>query len=178
MRGLVIGAFLIIAYIFKMNTILWIVSRLAGALITAIVVIFQPELRKVVEQLGQKKIMASILPFDAGKEVKERFTDKTVNELIKACYDMAEVKTGALIVIEQEIRLDEYIRTGINVDAILTSQLLINIFEHNTPLHDGAVIVREKTALWQLPVICRFLIIWNSANSLEQDTVPVWVSVR
>ena len=139
---LVIGAFLIIAYIFKMNTILWIVSRLAGALITAIVVIFQPELRKVIEQLGQKKIMASIIPFDAGKEVKERFTDKTVNELIKACYDMAEVKTGALIVIEQEIRLDEYVRTGINVDAILTSQLLINIFEHNTPLHDGAVIVR------------------------------------
>ena len=141
---LVIGAFLVLAYIFKMNTILWIVSKLAGALITAIVVIFQPELRKVIEQLGQKKIMASIIPFDTGKEVKERFTDKTVNELIKACYDMAEVKTGALIVIEQEIRLDEYIRTGINVDAILTSQLLINIFEHNTPLHDGAVIVREN----------------------------------
>ena len=141
---LVIGAFLVLAYIFKMNTILWIVSKLAGALITAIVVIFQPELRKVIEQLRQKKIMASIIPFDTGKEVKERFTDKTVNELIKACYDMAEVKTGALIVIEQEIRLDEYIRTGINVDAILTSQLLINIFEHNTPLHDGAVIVREN----------------------------------
>ena len=140
---LVIGAFLIIAYIFKMNTILWIVSKLASALITAIVVIFQPELRKVVEQLGQKKIMASIFPFDSGKEVKERFTDKTVNELIKACFDMAEVKTGALIVIEQEIRLDEYVRTGINVDALLTSQLLINIFEHNTPLHDGAVIIRD-----------------------------------
>ena len=141
---LIIAAFLVIAYVFKMNTILWIVSKLAGALITAIVVIFQPELRKVVEQLGQKKIMASIIPFDSGKEVKEKFTDKTVNELIKACFDMAEVKTGALIVIEQEIRLDEYIRTGINVDAILTSQLLINIFEHNTPLHDGAVIVREN----------------------------------
>ena len=140
----VLLALLILAYVFHMNTILWIVSRLAGALITAIVVIFQPELRKVIEQLGQKKIMASIIPFDAGKEVKERFTDKTVNELIKACYDMAEVKTGALIVIEQEIRLDEYVRTGINVDAILTSQLLINIFEHNTPLHDGAVIVREN----------------------------------
>lgn len=141
---LVIGAFLVIAYIFKMNTILWIVSRLAGALITAIVVIFQPELRKVVEQLGQKKIMASIIPFDSGREVKERFADKTVNELIKACFDMGEVKTGALIVIEQEIRLDEYIRTGINVDAILTSQLLINIFEHNTPLHDGAVIIHNN----------------------------------
>ena len=140
---LVIGAFLIIAYIFKMNTILWIVSKLASALITAIVVIFQPELRKVVEQLGQKKNHGiHFFLFDSGKEVKERFTDKTVNELIKACFDMAEVKTGALIVIEQEIRLDEYVRTGINVDALLTSQLLINIFEHNTPLHDGAVIVR------------------------------------
>ena len=141
---LIVLLFILFAYVLKMNTILWIVSKLAGALITAIVVIFQPELRKVIEQLGQKKIMASIIPFDTGKEVKERFTDKTVNELIKACYDMAEVKTGALIVIEQEIRLDEYIRTGINVDAILTSQLLINIFEHNTPLHDGAVIVREN----------------------------------
>ena len=139
---LIIGAFLLIAYIFKMNTILWIVSNLAGALITAVVVIFQPELRKIVEQLGQKRIMSAIIPFDTGKEVKERFTDKTVNELIRACFDMGEVKTGALIVIEQEIRLDEYIRTGINLDAILTSQLLINIFEHNTPLHDGAVIVR------------------------------------
>ena len=139
---LIIGAFLLIAYIFKMNTILWIVSKLAGALITAIVVIFQPELRKVVEQLGQKKIMSAILPFDPGKEIQERFTDRTVNELIRACYDMGEAKTGALIVIEQEIRLDEYIRTGITVDAILSSQLLINIFEHNTPLHDGAVIMR------------------------------------
>lgn len=139
---LIIGAFLLIAYIFKMNTILWIVSNLAGALITAIVVIFQPELRKVVEQLGQKKIMSAIIPFDPGKEIQERFTDRTVNELIRACYDMGEAKTGALIVIEQEIRLDEYIRTGITVDAILSSQLLINIFEHNTPLHDGAVIVR------------------------------------
>nr|WP_297884200.1 diadenylate cyclase CdaA [uncultured Blautia sp.] len=140
---LIIGAFLIIAYIFKMNTILWIVSKMAGAMLTAVIVIFQPELRKVVEQLGQKKIISTILPFDmGGKEVKERFTDKTINELIKACFDMGEVKTGALIVIEQKNRLDEYIRTGINIDAVLSSQLLINIFEHNTPLHDGAVVMR------------------------------------
>ena len=86
--------------------------------------------------------MASIFPLDAGKEVQERFTDKTINELVKACFDMGEVRTGALIVIEQNIRLSEYERTGINVDAVLTSQLLINIFEHNTPLHDGAVLVR------------------------------------
>ena len=139
---LVIGAFLIIAYIFKMNTILWIIKNLSTILLTSVVVIFQPELRKMLEQLGQKKIVASIFPLDSGKEVQERFTDKTINELVKACFDMGEVRTGALIVIEQNIRLSEYERTGINVDAVLTSQLLINIFEHNTPLHDGAVLVR------------------------------------
>ena len=140
---LVVLLFILVAYIFKMNTILWIFSNLASTLIVGVIVIFQPELRKVLEQLGQKKIMSALIPFDAGKEVKERFTDKTISELVKACFDMGEVKTGALIVIEQEEKLTDYIRTGINVDAILTSQLLINIFEHNT-LHDGAVIVREN----------------------------------
>ena len=139
---LVVLLFILIAYIFRMNTILWIFSNLASTLIVGVIVIFQPELRKVLEQLGQKRIMASLIPFDAGKEVKERFTDKTISELVKACFDMGEARTGALIVIEQNIRLSEYERTGINVDAVLTSQLLINIFEHNTPLHDGAVLVR------------------------------------
>ena len=134
--------FILFAYILKMNTILWIIKNLSTILLTSVVVIFQPELRKMLELLGQKKIMTTFFPLDAGKEVKERFTDKTVNELVKACFDMGEVKTGALIVIEQNIRLNEYERTGINVDAVLTSQLLINIFEHNTPLHDGAVLVR------------------------------------
>ena len=134
--------FILFAYILKMNTILWIIKNLSTILLTSVVVIFQPELRKMLEQLGQKKIMTTFFPLDAGKEVRERFTDKTVNELVKACFDMGEVKTGALIVIEQNIRLNEYERTGINIDAVLTSQLLINIFEHNTPLHDGAVLVR------------------------------------
>ena len=127
---LVVLLFILIAYIFRMNTILWIFSNLASTLLVGV--------------LGQKRIMASLIPFDAGKEVKERFTDKTISELIKACFDMGEVKTGALIGIEQNELLTDYIRTGINLDAILTSQLLINIFEHNTPLHDGAVIVREN----------------------------------
>lgn len=143
LKGIVLVLlFIFLAYIFKMNTILWIFSNLASTLIVGVVVIFQPELRKVLEQLGQKKIMSAIIPFGSDKEVQERFTDKTISELIKACFDMGEVKTGALIVIEQAELLTDYIRTGINLDAILTSQLLINIFEHNTPLHDGAVIVR------------------------------------
>ena len=141
---LIVLLFILFAYVLKMNTILWIIKNLSTILLTSVVVIFQPELRKMLEQLGQKKFMASIFPLDAGKEVQERFTDKTINELVKACFDMGEARTGALIVIEQNIRLSEYERTGINVDAVLTSQLLINIFEHNTPLHDGAVIVREN----------------------------------
>ena len=139
---LIVLLFILFAYVLKMNTILWIIKNLSTILLTSVVVIFQPELRKMLEQLGHKKFMASIFPLDAGKEVQERFTDKTINELVKACFDMGEVRTGALIVIEQNIRLSEYERTGINVDAVLTSQLLINIFEHNTPLHDGAVLVR------------------------------------
>ena len=139
---LIVLGFILIAYIFKMNTILWIFRNLANVLVIGVIVIFQPELRRALEQLGQKKIVSTIIPFDTGKEVQEHFNDKTINELVKACFDMGEVKTGALIVIEEEIRLDEYVRTGINIDGILTSQLLINIFEHNTPLHDGAVIVR------------------------------------
>ena len=139
---LIVLLFILFAYVLKINTILWIIKNLSTILLTSVVVIFQPELRKMLEQLGQKKFMASIFPLDAGKEVQERFTDKTINELVKACFDMGEARTGALIVIEQNIRLSEYERTGINVDAVLTSQLLINIFEHNTPLHDGAVLVR------------------------------------
>lgn len=139
---IVILVFLIIAYIFDFTTILWIAGKVINIAIIAVVVIFQPELRKALEQLGQKKYFKSILPFTEKKDKGERFSDKTVNELVRACFELAKNKTGALIVIEQDILLTDYEKTGIPVDAIITSQLLINIFEHNTPLHDGAVIVR------------------------------------
>ena len=80
--------------------------------------------------------------FNINRADQNKFSDRTIDELIKACYAMGKVKTGALIVVEDEILLNEYVRTGIDVDALLSSQLLINIFEKNTPLHDGAVIVR------------------------------------
>ena len=81
------------------------------------------------------------LPFDDSKR-DTGFTEKTVNELVRASFEMAKVKTGALMVIEKGSPLKDIERTGIVVDGIVTSQLLINIFEHNTPLHDGAVIIR------------------------------------
>ncbi|WP_338802089.1 diadenylate cyclase CdaA [Butyrivibrio fibrisolvens] len=142
MKGIVvIVVFIIIAALFNMNTILWIVQNVLSIAVIAVVVVLQPELRRALEQLGRKNFLSGIFPFDiSGGE--GRFSDRTIDEIARACVEMAKVRTGALIVIEQEHSLAEYEQTGIEVDAIVTSQLLINIFEHNTPLHDGAVIVR------------------------------------
>lgn len=143
LRGLlVILLFVLVAVIFQMNTIIWITQNMLSVALVALVVIFQPEMRKALENLGRKNIFSALFSFDFSKDEGGKFSDKTINELVKACYEMAKVKTGALIVVEDEIVLSEYERTGIAIDGILTSQLLINIFEKNTPLHDGAVIVR------------------------------------
>ena len=139
---LVILVFILLAAIFQMNTILWIADKTINVGIIAILVIFQPEMRKALEQLGRKRFISTLFSFDNGKNTVERYSERTVNEMVKACYEMGKVKTGALIVIENDVQLGEYERTGIELDSILSSQLLINIFEHNTPLHDGAVIVR------------------------------------
>ncbi len=131
------------AAIFELNTILWIFRNTISVGIIAIIIIFQPELRKALEQLGQKNFLVAL--FDSGNTEKgERFSAKTTNELIKAVFEMSKNKTGALIVIEQNVALGDYERTGIPVDAVVSSQLLVNIFEHNTPLHDGAVIMRNN----------------------------------
>lgn len=131
------------AAIFELNTILWIFRNTISVGIIAIIVIFQPELRRALEQLGKQNFISSF--FDSGNsEKKERFSSKTLNELIKATFEMSKNKTGALIVIEQNVALGDFERTGIPVDAVVSSQLLVNIFEHNTPLHDGAVIMRNN----------------------------------
>lgn len=143
LRGIVVVAiFAIIAYLLNLKTILWIAGKTISVGIIALVIIFQPELRRALEQLGRKKIVFGLFRFSDGKDKGERFSSKTAEEIVRACYDMGAAYTGALIVIEQDMILEEYEKTGIAVDGIVTSQLLINIFEHNTPLHDGAVIVR------------------------------------
>lgn len=143
LKGLiVICIFLLVAYFLQMNTILWMAQNILGFAVTALIVVLQPELRKALEELGKKNFLSSVLPFDSSRRSEELFSEKTINEIVKACVEMGKVKTGALIVIEQKESLKDYERTGIDVDGIVTSQLLINIFEHNTPLHDGAVIIR------------------------------------
>nr|MBQ8252264.1 diadenylate cyclase CdaA [Lachnospiraceae bacterium] len=149
LRGvLVILAFLLIAALFNMSTILWIAGEIFSIAAIAIVIILQPELRRALEQIGQKSFMNALFPFEMSKAQEGRFSDQTVQEIVKACYEMGKVKTGALIVIEHNSSLAEYERTGIEVDGLVTSQLLINIFEHNTPLHDGAVIIRGNRVTW------------------------------
>ena len=142
-KGLIIILlFVLVAALFQMDTILWLAEKLFNIGLVALVVIFQPELRNALENIGGKTFLGDF--FNTGRGEIEKFSDKTIDELVRACFAMGRVKTGALIVMEDEINLGEYIRTGIDVDAILTSQLLINIFEKNTPLHDGAVIVRNN----------------------------------
>ena len=156
LNGLVvILVFLLLAYFFRMTTILWMAQNVLGFAVTALIVVLQPELRKALEELGKKNIISSVLPFDNSHRVNEEFSEKTINEITKACVEMGKVRTGALIVIEQKVSLRDYERTGIDVDGIVTSQLLINIFEHNTPLHDGAVIIqgnRVVSATCYLPL--------------------------
>jgi len=143
LRGImVIAGFFILAALFQMSVILWLGEKIFNAGLIALIVVFQPELRKALEQLGRRNIIRKILPTAWSRKSIKRFDDQTRIDLVKSSFDMGAVKTGALIVIEQDVMLKEYERTGIPVDAILTRQLLINIFEKNTPLHDGAVIVR------------------------------------
>lgn len=138
---LVLVGFTIVASILQLHTIMWILEKIFSIGITAAIIIFQPELRKALESLGKKNVLANFFTFEDQKE-EERFDEKNIQSVVKACVEMGKVKTGALIVFEREIGLMEYERTGIPVDAKITSQLLINIFEHNTPLHDGAVLIR------------------------------------
>ncbi|MCM1056225.1 MAG: diadenylate cyclase CdaA [Firmicutes bacterium] len=143
LKGLiVICVVLLLAFIMDMSTILWLAENLLSFAVIVIAVVMQPELRHALEQLGKKNFLPSGVFSDASKREQELFSEKTINEIVKASFEMGRARTGALIVIEQNESLRDYERTGIEVDGIVTSQLLINIFEHNTPLHDGAVIVR------------------------------------
>lgn len=135
----VILAFFVLAALLQMSTILWLGEKLLSVALIALVVVFQPELRSGLERLGRRTFLDNLFK---NHKTEKIFSDKTLEGMVKASYEMGAVKTGALIVIEKDVLLTEYVRTGIELDSVLSSQLLINIFEKNTPLHDGAVIVR------------------------------------
>ena len=141
-KGLaVILVFMAVAEILDMTTIIWIGKSLFTLGAVAIIVALQPEIRRLIEDLGKNNLLTTLVLLGE-KQNEGRFSDKTLNEIISASFEMGRAKTGALIVIEADSPLEEYERTGITVDGIVSSQLLVNIFEHNTPVHDGAVILR------------------------------------
>ena len=137
----VLLGFTLVASILHFDTILWLLKNCLTFGITAAMVIFQPELRRALEELGKGNFLAGFFNFDTAENEAE-FDEQVINEIVRAATEMGKAKTGALIVIQKGISLADYEKTGIFVDGLVTSQLLINIFEHNTPLHDGAVIIR------------------------------------
>lgn len=133
--------FLIVAYFLHLNTLLWIAQNLISVFLLAIIVLFQPEIRRALDQLGRKKWFSKL--FGPSEDVR-RLNDKTIFEIVKTASELSKAKTGALIVFEHDTPLGEYEETGISIDAKVSKPLLINIFEKNTPLHDGAVIIRNN----------------------------------
>ena len=129
--------FAVIANLLTMDVIIWLFSNLSVAVITAVIIIFQPELRRLLEQIGKGNLSRMLIP-DTDPDVVESMIVATVS----ACADMSRTKTGALIVFERKERLGEIIATGTRVDAAPSAELIKNIFFKNSPLHDGAMIVR------------------------------------
>ncbi len=130
-----------LATVFKFMTVSWIVEIVFSEGLIAVIVLFQPEFRKALEQIGRGKYITHTFTRNGQISALSLYT---VNEIVKAAYTMSKVKTGALIVLEQMNSLSEFEGTGIAVDAAVSSELIINIFEKNTPLHDGAVLIRQN----------------------------------
>ena len=127
----------ILASTFSLTTLNWLLSRLWPALFIAIPVIFQPEIRRALEQLGHTGSWLRNIPA-ADVAIQERMVD----EVVRAAAQLARLKFGALMVIERETGLQDYADRGVQIDGYLTRQLLINIFYPNSPLHDAAVLIR------------------------------------
>ena len=124
--------------LFGFNTLGWLMEQVMKWGVLAILVIFQPELRRALEQLGRGKL------FSRGNSPEENQQERLVEEILKACTYMAKRRIGALITIEKGNALGDYIETGIPLQSYISSELLINIFIPNTPLHDGAVILQNN----------------------------------
>ena len=136
--------FFVVAMFLRMDVILWIFRNAISVGIIAVIIVFQPELRSALEQLGRRNVFVSIF---SSESEDDRISERVMGEIVNACAKMSREKTGALIVIENEIQLKEHEKNGIYLNADISMQLITNIFEHNTPLHDGATIIRDNKIL-------------------------------
>ena len=135
----IVAAIYFLSYVFRLDTLNTIMRAVVNTAIVAVIVIFQPELRKMLEQMGRLKL-AHFLGFVPAGDINR---EAVISNIATAASNLAQSRTGALIVIERGTRLGEYMTSGVRLDADVTSELLENIFVPNTPLHDGAVIIRD-----------------------------------
>lgn len=143
LKGLFIFfAALMLSYVFRLNGIYFIMSRMMNLGVIVLIILFQPEIRRLLEQVGSRRFMNFFTHTDA-----ESVMDRAIRQTVLACTDMAQSRTGALIVFEREILLDDMVRSGTVLDAAVSSELLKNIFFVKAPMHDGAVIVRHGRVL-------------------------------
>ncbi|MBR6406515.1 MAG: diadenylate cyclase CdaA [Lachnospiraceae bacterium] len=131
-----------LAKLTRLDNISFLFEKMAPSILLAAIIVLQPELRKALEQLGNRNILSGII--SASSDTKSGLTAESIDALVRASEVLSANKVGALIVIERTITLTEYIETGIRTDAVITSSMLEQIFEKNTPLHDGAVIIRNN----------------------------------
>lgn len=139
-----------IIYVLRLNTILYIIDKSLTVVVISMIVIFQPELRRALEKIGSQDIIKGWVPSFVDMKKSSKWTDnrKTFNEIADASFKMGAKCTGALMVIKRNQSLQEINDTGIKVDGVVTAALLINIFEKNTPLHDGALTIEGDRAAY------------------------------
>lgn len=137
-RGiLLIGGFFLISELLNLSLLNWLLTRLITVGLLAVVIVFQPEIRRGLEQIGRRGVISSQFR-DLGKE--ELYA--TVHKIVDAVDDFSSTRTGALMAIECETMLNDIIETGVIIDADISVRLLGNLFYEGSPLHDGAVIIR------------------------------------
>ena len=140
---LVFFAVLMFSYVFNLNSINFMMSKMVEWGVLALIILFQPELRNLLEQMGSKRFIS----FFSGQEVSANTMEQTIAQTVLACTEMSQSRTGALIVFEREMLLDDMVRSGTVLDASVTAELFKNIFFVKAPMHDGAVIVRHGRIL-------------------------------
>jgi diadenylate cyclase len=135
---LLLGGLTLVTGWLQLHALAWILDKLMAVLIVALPIVFQPELRRALEQIGRGKFIRP------GAETMETDRAEVIDAVAGAAETMGKNRVGALIVFERSTGLDDYIDTGIRIDGVVSREILGNIFIVNTPLHDGAVIIREN----------------------------------
>ncbi|NLL42736.1 MAG: TIGR00159 family protein [Firmicutes bacterium] len=137
-KGLaIVFASSVVARALSLRTVSWLLDQAITLFLVALPVVFYPELRRGLEQLGRGRLFGWSSPRGAGQQTLD------LDSVVKACGVLSSKKTGALIVFQRQTGLHEYLETGVRLDALISTELLLNIFEPNSPLHDGAVIISE-----------------------------------